>query len=111
MLDVGLEDRARGYAQGLVLDALEFVCIGCAGGWEPDWCGVGEYGLDYCFEGEQYCLLFLAPGSSCEGFQDLEAARSSGCYFRDMRGEGEHGVECYSENFGFLVGGDRDVVD
>ena len=27
MLDVGLEERARGYAQGLVLDALEFVLV------------------------------------------------------------------------------------
>ena len=56
------------------MDALKLVDVGSASGWEPDWCGVGEYKFDDSFEGEEYGLLVLAQGCACEGFKDLEAA-------------------------------------
>ena len=78
------------------------VDVGSAGGGEPDWCGVREYWFGDGFEGEEYGLFVLAPGCACEGFQFLEAARCS---------EGEHGVKCHAENFGFLASRDGDIVD
>ena len=42
--------RSSGYSEGLVLDTLELVYIGFAGGREPDRCGIGEDGLDDGFE-------------------------------------------------------------
>ena len=71
--------RSSGYSEGLVLDTLELVYIGFAGGREPDGCGVGEDRFDYGLEHQQISFLVLGLGSTCEGLKDLETAGGSGC--------------------------------
>ena len=89
VLYVGLEERACGVAEGLVLNTLELLYVCSAGGGEPYWGGVGDDGLEDGFVGEEDGLLVLAPGCPSEGLEDLETTGCSGCYIVDMWGEGE----------------------
>ena len=93
------------------MNSLELADIGPAGVGEPNCCGVGENGFQDGFEGEEDCFLILAPRCPREGLQDLEAAGRSCCYFGDMRGEGEKGIEGNTEYFWFLDCGDGDIID
>ena len=76
---------ACGYAEGDILNDLEFGDIGGGCVREPDWSGVAEKGV---YEGLVGCydsLFLLAPCGASEGFQERESlflallTRSSTC--------------------------------
>ena len=47
--------------EGSVLDALEFADVGDTGGREPDWSGIGDYGFEDGFKGEEDCFFVRTP--------------------------------------------------
>ena len=64
---------AGGYAEGGVLDTLQFFDVGGGGVGELDRGDVDEEGGDKGFVCEEKILLALSPGSTSKGPQDVEA--------------------------------------
>ena len=84
---------AGGYAEGSVLDPLEFLDGGGGGAGEPDGVGVGEEGGNEGFVCEEKGLFALSPGGTSRGRQDVETTGGAGDNGGYVGGEGEHGVE------------------
>ena len=72
-----------GYAEGGILNDLEFGDIGGGCIREPDWGGVAEEGVYETLVGFYDSLFLVAPRGASEGFQERERepllTRSSTC--------------------------------
>ena len=84
---------AGGYAEGRILNTLEFLNGGGGRVGEPDWGSVGKKGTDEGLESDEEGLLLLAPKGASKGSQNVEAGGGAGYYGVNVGGEGEVGIK------------------
>ena len=71
---------AGGYAEGRILDALEFQNGGRGSVGEPNWGSVGEQGANEGLVGDEEGLFLLAPRGASKSTEDVEAGGGTGNY-------------------------------
>ena len=73
MIDRGHLNTAGGYAEGRVLDSLEFLDKGWRGVGEPNGSCIHEKELDKGLISDKNGFLLLSPVGTCRGLEDVNA--------------------------------------
>ena len=80
VIDRGYLNAAGGYAEGWVLDSLEFLNNGQWGVGEPNGSCIHEKGSDKEHIGDRSGFLLLTPVSTSKGLDDVDTGWSPGDY-------------------------------